>query len=171
MAMSWSDCAFRALKEAAVRQVPYLPDAGLSALIRLVDADPGLCLLPLTTEEEGLGTVTGAWLGGERSALLMQSSGVGNCINALGMIASCRIPLLMVVTMRGEWGEANPWQVPMGQAAGPVLSAMGVRTLRLEREEDAAETFEAASILAFESGLAVAVLIGQRLIGWKRFEE
>jgi len=159
------------LKDAAVRQVPYLPDAGLSRLIELAGADANMRLLPLTTEEEGLGLVTGAWLGGQRSALLMQSSGVGNCINAMGMIVTCRIPLLMLVTMRGEWGEANPWQVPMGQATPAVLSAMGLRCLRLDRAEEAAETLQAAAVLAFESAVPVAVLVGQRLIGGKRFAE
>ena len=69
----------------------------------------------LATEEEGIGLLAGAWLGGERGVLLMQSSGVGNCINTLSMIRTCQFPLLLVVTMRGEWGETNPWQLPMAK--------------------------------------------------------
>ena len=68
--------------------------------------------------------LAGAWLGGERGALLMQSSGAGNCINMLGMINECRFPLLMILTMRGHWGEFNPWQVPMSHATVPSLSAI-----------------------------------------------
>ena len=83
-------------------------------------------LVALTNEAEGPGLVLGATLGGKRAALLMQSSGVGNCINALGMVRECRFPLLMLVTMRGQVGEFNPWQVPMGQATPGALAAMGV---------------------------------------------
>ena len=79
----------------------------------------------LSTEEEGIGLAAGAWLGGERSVLLMQSSGVGNVVNVLGTVKECRFPLVTIVTMRGEEGEFNPWQVPMGQATRAVLEAMG----------------------------------------------
>jgi sulfopyruvate decarboxylase TPP-binding subunit len=96
---------------------------------------------------------------------------VGNCVNALTLAANCGFPLLMLVTLRGEWGEFNPWQVPMGQATPEVLRLAGVRTLRLDRAEEAFDTVAAASKLAFDSYAAVAVLIGQRLIGTKSFGE
>ena len=71
----------------------------------------------IADQEEGIGLLAGAWLGGERGALLMQSSGVGNCINAIASIArACEFPLVLLITMRGEQGEGNPWQVPMGRA-------------------------------------------------------
>lgn len=126
--------------------------------------------VPLTTEEEGVALALGAWLGGERSVLLLQSSGVGNCINMLGMINECRIPLLMLVTMRGEWGEFNPWQVPMSQATVPSLAAMGVVVQTTDRAEEVAEVTAAAASLAFNTCRAVAVLIGQRVIGAKEFK-
>lgn len=69
----------------------------------------------MTTEEEGIGVVTGSWLGGQRAALLMQSSGVGNCVNMFSLLDSCRVPFLTLVTMRGEYAEFNPWQGPMGR--------------------------------------------------------
>jgi len=112
----------------------------------------------------------GAWLGGQRAALLMQSSGVGNCINMLGMIQECRIPLLMLVTMRGQWGEFNPWQVPMAQATVPSLAAMGVVVQPVEHADEVAETIAAAGMLAFNTCRAVAVLISQRVIGAKAFK-
>jgi sulfopyruvate decarboxylase TPP-binding subunit len=77
----------------------------------------------------------------------------------------------MIVTMRGEWGEFNPWQIPMGQATPGALRLGGVRALRLERAEDAYDTVGAAAKLAFEGYAAVAVLIAQRLIGTKSFGE
>src|SRR3546814_17476450 len=78
------------------------------------------------TEEEGVGLAAGAWLGGQRAVVLMQSSGVGNTINAVAsLISSAQFPMFATVTMRGQWGEGNPWQVPMGPAVGPVLPAVG----------------------------------------------
>jgi sulfopyruvate decarboxylase TPP-binding subunit len=115
--------------------------------------------------------LAGAWLGGDRGVLLLQSSGVGNCINMLALNQECRIPMLAIVTMRGEWGEFNPWQTPMGQATEPSLAAIGVRVHRAERAESIGETVRAAAMLAFDSYRAVAVLIGQRVIGAKRFEK
>ena len=95
----------------------------------------------LTTEEEGIALAAGAWLGGQRSVLLMQSSGVGNCINMLSLSAICRFPLLMLVTMRGEWAEFNPWQVPMGRATQPALEAMRrCRSMRAETAGGLVET-------------------------------
>jgi sulfopyruvate decarboxylase alpha subunit len=168
-AADWPGAIHRALRSHRVGQVSYVPDAGHKRLIELCHADKSMTAVPLTTEEEGIGLAAGAWLGGERAALLMQSSGVGNCINALTLASNCGFPLLMVVTMRGEWGEFNPWQIPMGQATPDVLRLGGVRTLRLERAEDALETTVAAAKLAFEGYAAVAVLIAQRLIGTKSF--
>src|SRR5438270_385382 len=116
----------RELKAAAIRLVGYVPDAGHKRLIELCRADSAMRAVVLTTEEEGAGLAAGAWLGGEKSVLLMQSSGVGNVINVLGMLKTCRIPLLMIVTMRGEEGEVNSGQVPTGQATQRVLAAVGV---------------------------------------------
>jgi sulfopyruvate decarboxylase alpha subunit len=170
-AIDWPAAIHRALKAQRVRQVSYVPDAGHKRLIELCRADKGMAAVPLTTEEEGIGLAAGAWLGGERSALLMQSSGVGNCINTLSLASNCGFPLLMLVTMRGETGERNPWQVPMGQAAPEALRLAGVRTLRLERAEEASAVANTAAKAVFEGQSAVALLISQQLIGVKSFEE
>jgi sulfopyruvate decarboxylase alpha subunit len=167
----WPSAIHRALTAHRVRQVSYVPDAGHKRLIELCHAGESMVAVPLTTEEEGIGLAAGAWLGGDRAALLMQSSGVGNCVNALTLLSNCAFPLLMIVTMRGEWGEFNPWQVPMGQATPDALRLGGVRTLRLEKAEDAFDTVSAAAKLAFGSYCAVAVLIPQRVIGAKAFVE
>jgi sulfopyruvate decarboxylase alpha subunit len=168
---SWPEQVFRTLKEAGVRQVGYVPDAGHKRLIELCLADRELRAVVLSTEEEGIGLAAGAWLGGARSALLMQSSGVGNCINALGMTRECRFPLLMLITMRGQFGEFNPWQVPMGQATPGVLSAMGVVVHEANTAAEIAPTVNAAARLAFGSYQAVAVLIAQGVIGIKSFQD
>jgi sulfopyruvate decarboxylase alpha subunit len=168
---SWPDELFQTLKAAGVRQVGYVPDAGHKRLIELCLADKAVRAVGLSTEEEGIGLLGGAWLGGERGVLLMQSSGVGNCINALGTVRECRFPLLMLVTMRGQIGEFNPWQVPMGQATPAVFEAMGVVVKEANAPEAIAPTVDAAARIAFGSYQAVAVLISQAVIGIKSFQD
>lgn len=165
----WPSELYRVLKAADVRQMSYVPDAGHSRLIRLFSADSDVTTNVLTTEEEGVAIAAGAWLGGQRSVLLMQSSGIGNCINMLSLSAIGRFPLLMLVTMRGEWAEFNPWQVPMSRATQPSLEAIGLKVMRAETPGDLIETVESAATLAYESDQQIAVLIGQRLIGKKKW--
>jgi sulfopyruvate decarboxylase alpha subunit len=165
----WRDEIFATLKAAEIRQVGYVPDAGHARLIELCGADPEIRAVPLTTEEEGVALAAGAWLGGQRAVLLMQSSGVGNCINMLSLTKICRFPLVMLVAMRGEWAEFNPWQVPMGSKTAAALELCDVHVYRVERPEEAAETVAAALDIAFNGDLATAVLLSQRLIGAKRW--
>ena len=139
-------------------------------MISLVRADKRMRAIPLTTEEEGVALAVGAWLGGENSVLLMQSSGAGNCINMLGMANECRIPLLMLVTMRGHWGEFNPWQVPMSHATVPSLEAIGAVVQKVDNAAEVGETVSAAAQLAFNTCRSVAVLISQRIVGAKQFK-
>ena len=167
----WPDQIHRELSAAGVRLVGYVPDAGHKRLIELCQADKGMRAVVLSTEEEGIGLAAGAWLGGQKTVLLMQSSGVGNIVNVLGMVRECRFPLVTLVTMRGEQGEFNPWQVPMGQAVRPVLEAMGTVVQYAETAEQVAPVVNAALRLAYASYASVAVLISQRLIGIKSFQE
>ena len=167
--MGWRADVFDVLKRHNVAHVAYVPDAGHAAAIEMATADPAMTAVALTTEEEGVAYLAGAWLGGARGALLMQSSGVGNCINMLALPAACRFPLLMVVTMRGDWAEFNPWQNPMGQATERALNLMGVLTWRADRAEDVAPLLHGAASMAFNGDSACAVLLGQRLIGEKQW--
>jgi sulfopyruvate decarboxylase alpha subunit len=165
----WQHDLYDLLRRNGITQFAYVPDAGHSILIDRSLADPDVHSVALTTEEEGVALIAGADLGGGRAVLLMQSSGVGNCINMLSLIKGGRFPFLTLVSMRGDFGEGNPWQFPMGQATEPVLEAMGVICLRIERPEEVIATTSAALIMAFKSGQAVAVLLGQKLIGAKPF--
>src|SRR5688572_29356480 len=122
----WPTAVFTILKSFEIRQVAVVPDAGHAALIKFCEADEAMNVVRLTTEEEGVALLAGAWLGGQRGVLLMQSSGIGNCVNMLSLNQSCRLPLLALITMRGDWGEFNPWQLAMGQAAAEVLRIAGV---------------------------------------------
>jgi sulfopyruvate decarboxylase alpha subunit len=167
----WPALAHQVLKTLGVSQVAYVPDAGHRKLIELCQADPAMRAIPLTTEEEGVGLAAGAWLGGERAVLLMQSSGVGNCPNTLAMMKSCGFPFLTLVTMRGDWGEFNPWQLPMGQTTAATLELAGCAVYRAETPDAVAPAFEAAGRLAFDAGAMAAVLIAQKLIGTKSFKD
>jgi len=170
-AQDWPNRIFQTLREFKVRHVTYVPDAGHSRLIELCHTAGDMEPTVLTTEEEGIGILAGAWLGGERGVLLMQSSGVGNCINTLSLAKVCGFPLLMIVTMRGEWGEANPWQVPMGQIVADNLRLTGAVVYEVTEPEAAAPGVEAAARIAFNGGLTAAVLLSQRMLGTKLFKD
>ena len=167
--LKWPEDIYAALKAARVLQVTYVPDAGHSKLIRLLCADPEVTCNVLTTEEEGIAVSAGAWLGGRRSVVLMQSSGVGNCINMLSLPVIARIPLLMLVTMRGEWEEFNPWQAPMGLAVEKTFGAMGITTVRVETSDDAGPAVAAAAQRAFTEDCQIAVILAQRMLGKKKW--
>ncbi|HSF94209.1 MAG TPA: thiamine pyrophosphate-binding protein [Thermohalobaculum sp.] len=169
MAHDWSQQVFDAMKARGIGTVSTVPDGGLTRLLKLCEADPDTRIVTLSTEEEGIAVTTGLWLGGSRGMLAMQSSGVGNVVNAIGYAVTLRAPCLMLITMRGQWGEFNPWQVPMGQATRTVLEAMGTKCFPVDKADEVAETFGAAADLAFNGNFPVAVMIGQRVIGAKGF--
>src|ERR1700720_967430 len=148
----WQDELYDLLRRHNITQFAYVPDAGHRILIDRSLADPGVFSVALTTEEEGVALMAGADLGGARGVLLMQSSGTGNCINMLSLIKGGHFPFLTLVSMRGDFGEGNPWQFPMGQAVEPVLAAMGVICLRIERPEEGVPTVSAALTMVFQSG-------------------
>jgi sulfopyruvate decarboxylase alpha subunit len=163
----WPDRLFDTLKRANVTQVGYVPDAGHSRLIERCCADPQIHDVVLTTEEEGVALSAGAWLGGQRAALLMQSSGVGNCINMLSLMRTCRFPMLMFVTMRGEWEEFNPWQVPMGSIVEPVLKLCETQVYRAREPGEVEGLATRAAQQAYGDERIVALLLSQQLIGKK----
>lgn len=167
---AWQEDVFSALKEGGIEQIAFVPDAGHTYALRAAHQDPEIRDVVLTTEEEGVGVVAGAWLGGQRAALLMQSSGVGNCVNMFSLLENCRIPFLTVVTMRGEFAEFNPWQTAMGRRTQQALELMGIDVHRAERPEEVRELLSAAIDSAFLAGERVAVLLAQQLIGRKKWE-
>jgi sulfopyruvate decarboxylase alpha subunit len=168
-ALRWQDQVYDLLRQHNVTQFAYVPDAGHRILIDRSLADPDVHSVALTTEEEGVALLAGADLGGARGVLMMQSSGVGNCINMLSLIKGGGFPFLTLISMRGDFGEGNPWQYPMGQATQPVLEAMGVICLRSESAQDVLATMRAALTMTFQAGSAVAVLFTQKLLGAKKF--
>jgi sulfopyruvate decarboxylase alpha subunit len=166
---AWPDAIHAQFRRVGIRQVGYVPDAGHSRLIRLCQDDPAIADVVLTTEEEGVGLVAGAALGGQRAALLMQSSGVGNCVNMFSLLRNCGFGCVVLVTMRGEFGEFNPWQVPMGAITDDVLKLSGFLTYRIDSAEDVDDIVGAGCDMAFDGNLQVAILLSQRLIGRKQW--
>ena len=169
---NWPYNIYKVLSNNDVKQIAYVPDAGHKDLIDYCENDKNMNMISLTSEEEGVGLLAGAWLGGNKGALLMQSSGVGNCINAIASITrACDFPLLMLVTMRGEWNEFNPWQVPMGKATVKVLEALNVNVIRCEKIDDVSDTVNAMIGLAYKTNSVNAVLLSQKLTGAKDFKD
>jgi sulfopyruvate decarboxylase alpha subunit len=170
-ALHWPDTIHAQFRRVGIRQVGYVPDAGHSRLIELCVKDPNIHDVVLTTEEECVGLVAGATLGGQRAALLMQSSGVGNCINMFSLLKNCGFPCLVLVTMRGEFAEFNPWQVPMGSITEASLKLCGFLTYRVEEPNDVDDMVGGGCDMAFSGDLQVAILLSQRLIGRKQWNK
>jgi sulfopyruvate decarboxylase alpha subunit len=165
----WADGVFEALVSAGIRQVAYVPDMGHKRLIERCHEDARVKAVLLTTEEEGVALLAGAWLGGERGVLLMQSSGIGNCINMFSLTRSCEFPLLMLITMRGQWREFNPWQKPMGRNAKKLLTTAGFDVEGVSEPGAVADTVAKAAEGVFKSNGRTAVLLHQKLMPRKAF--
>ena len=166
---AWAPDIYDSLKELDVRQVAYVPDAGHAKLLNLCEADNAMRLVALTTEEEGVSLAAGAWLGGERCVMLIQSSGVGNCINMVSLANTCRFPLLMVVSMRAQHREFNPWQKPMGEGTRPTLEAMGVTVTEVDDPDQVGAEVLSAGSHAYGWPDMAAVLLHQSLMPVKTF--
>lgn len=164
---TWREQAFAAFERAEIDLFCYLPDAGIGSFIdRIYETAPDKAVM-LTTEEEGVGVCCGAWLGGKRAVMMIQSSGVGNCINAFSLVKNCRFPLFLLVSMRGEFGEGNPWQIPMGSITQQVLELAGFHVFRATREDEVVGLVDAGLKMVYRSDAAIAVLLSQRLLGSK----
>jgi sulfopyruvate decarboxylase alpha subunit len=167
--LPWWQAAYERFKANNIRLVVHVPDAALVGLIGACEADPEIEVLQLTREEEGVGILSGAYLGGTRGALLMQSSGLGNCVNALGGLPMAyRIPFLIVVTPRGRLSEFNPSQVPAGRAVPKILDALGIETVTMERPDEVATIVDQAIYTTFSTSQPVALIASTLLTGGKR---
>ena len=165
----WENDIYNAFKKAGISQIPYVPDAGHAHLIQRAHEEPDMTPIVLTTEEEGIALSCGAWLGGKNSVLLMQSSGVGNCVNMISLVTKCNFPFVTIVSMRGEYGEFNSWQVPMARATPSSIEMMGVEVMRCISPDEFGPTVDAALCASFASDQKIAILLSQRLIGRKEW--
>ena len=167
--MSWQNNLFEILKNEGITIFSYVPDAGHKVLIDRALLDESITAIPLTSEQEGIGIAAGAYLGGSKAVLLMQSSGVGNCINQLSLIKHGQFPFLTIISMRGEFGEGNPWQYAMGEAVIPSLESIGVKCLKIYNQDDVSKTIQSALTMTFNAERSIAVLLSQKLLGSKKF--
>ncbi len=166
---AWSGQLFDQLVAAGIDLFAYIPDFGNARLIELADAHNDARTVLLTSEEEGVAICAGADLVGRRGVLCMQSSGVGNCPNFLSLVKGGGFPILLIVTMRGDYGEQNPWQYPMGQAVEPVLKAMGLLIYRVDSMDDLEAAAAAALSSSGKGGQGAALILSQKFLGAKAF--
>jgi sulfopyruvate decarboxylase alpha subunit len=167
--MIWTDIVFDRLKENNLEVVCHVPDIVLASLIARAEADSFFTVVPLTREEEGVGVLTGAYLGGRRGLLMMQVSGLGNSINGLASLAiPYQIPFLMLISQRGELGEFNPAQIAMGQAARPMLDALGIQHFTLRRTDEMSSLMDGAIKTAYTAQRPVALFLSTEMVGWKQ---
>jgi sulfopyruvate decarboxylase subunit alpha len=157
--MNPSLAIYRGLKRAGIDFAASVPCVNLQQLLTRINEDQDIIHVPVTREEEGVGLCAGAWMGGRRPALLMQNSGLGNCINALASLDLLYgIPLLMIISHRGCADEPIVGQVPMGRLTVPLLDAMQIPHFSPSHEQ-AEDVVHDAWSLAEASRRPVAVLL------------
>lgn len=170
-AMDWSDAVVEALRRHDVRVVAYVPDTITWRVLGKLEKDPAFHLVPCTREDDAIGVASGVYLGRGRAAVFVQSSGFGNCINALGSLAiPCRTPFPVFVGIRGDLWEFNIVQVPVGRGVAPIMQVLGMSAYSLDDPSPEAVSFavEGALYTTFNTRIPVGLLIGPRLSGGKR---
>lgn len=166
--MNWVECIVEQLKAYQVHYISYVPDAMGEQILMRARQDDFFDILPLAREEEGIGVATGQHVGGQRGAVLMPTSGVGNAINAIASLAiPYQIPIPMFIGFRGDLGEFNATQVPMGRALRPIFEALNVPYFLLTRPDEVAVQVQGALKLTYTLESPVAILISTQLAGWK----
>jgi len=160
-----SKLIYGALKACDVRLISALPETWLVHLIRLAEEDPEMILVRLAKEEEGVGLSAGAHFAGVKSAMLMQNHGFLATVNGIVSFAHLyKIPLLILISYRGSFGERDPWQTQGGNVTEPLLRALAIPYLTLDAPETAAKRIRQALTLAESSLQPVALLLTRDLM-------
>ena len=155
-----SKAIFYGLKDAGINFIVSVPCVNLSKLLNMIDEDSDITHIPVTREEEGIGICAGAYLGGKKTAILMQNSGLGNSINALKSLTELyEFPLLMIMSHRGTEGENICGQVPMGESTPLILEAMNYKFFKPGTPEGAYEDIKESWELSVEEGKPVSILL------------
>jgi len=158
--MDSTEAIYNGLKDAGIDFIVSVPCVNLSKLLNMIDEDDEIIHIPVTREEEGIGICAGAYLGGKKTAILMQNSGLGNSINALkSLMELYEFPLLMIMSHRGTEGESICGQVPMGQSTPRILEAMDFKFFKPGTPEGAYEDIRESWELSLEDGKPVSVLL------------
>ena len=166
--MNWAECLVECLREGQISLIAYVPDANIAHPIRLMEDDPFFHVVAATREEEAIGIAVGAYAAGRNSAVFMQSSGFGNCINAIGSLCiPFRVPVPLFINLRGDLGEFNIAQVTMGRATRPILDILGLPHHTLTEEKDLERIVKGAIQLCYASRQPLALCLTPLLHGGK----
>jgi sulfopyruvate decarboxylase alpha subunit len=169
--MSWHEIVLRTLKRNEVRLVPYVPDRVLTTLIKSLHADPFFTTFATAREEEAVGIVTGAWMGGLRGAILMQTSGFATLANVLAsLVVPCQIPLIMLVSERGTLGEFNYGQSLVCRTMRPVLDSLAIEHHTMTRLDELEFIVDRSIKQAVATQAPVALILSPLLTGGKVFD-
>ena len=167
-APAWARTILESFRAEAIGNLVFLPDTVMGRLLALAEEDPFFRLVGVHREEEAVGILTGLFLGGQRGAMLVQSSGLGNTLNALGSLAMAyHIPFPMLVSLRGELGEFNPAQLHMGRAVPGCLDALSIRHITVRTETDLQTVVSGALKTCFTAEEPFGILLSAQLTGWK----
>ena len=165
---SWGKHVADVLRRNGIRLFATVPDYIVSQVLEHLWADPECTVVTACREEEALGILSGAWLGGQRGAVLMQNSGLGNSVNTLGSLnVASQIPVVLVISHRGDLGEFNPAQVPVGQAAGRILDALDIRWTMPRSIAELEAQADGLIKLAYTRSMPVAFVLPSELTGGK----
>ncbi len=166
--MEWPRKIVSLLKANDICSISFIPDSVIGQILKEAEKDPFFHFTTLAREEEGIGIITGEYLGGRYGVLMMQSAGLGNCVNALASLAiPYQIPFLMLISQRGELGEFNACHVVLGKALRRILEALGIQHYTVDREDELEIIVDGAIKTAYTSELPVAVILSTALVGWK----
>src|SRR5438552_11267544 len=164
----WAHTILDAFRAEDIRNLVFLPDTVMGRLLALAEEDPFFRLVGVHREEEAVGILSGLFLGNQRGAMLIQSSGLGNTLNALGSLAMAyHIPFPMLVSLRGELGEFNPAQLQMGRAVPGCLDALNIRHVTLRTEADLETIVTGALKTCYTAEEPFGLLLSAQLTGWK----
>jgi sulfopyruvate decarboxylase alpha subunit len=167
-APAWARTVLEGFRAEDVRNLVFLPDTVMGRLLALAEEDAFFRLVGVHREEEAVGILSGLFLGGRRGAMLVQSSGLGNALNALGSLAMAyRIPFPLLVSLRGELGEFNPAQLHMGRAVPGCLDALTIRHVTLRTETDLETVLTGALKTCYTAEEPFGILLSAQLTGWK----
>ena len=166
--MTWYEDAVEALADRDIEVVAHLPDSVVAPLIERVEADDRFTSVPVAREEEAVGVLSGAWLGGRRGALVCQTSGLSNTLNAVGSLSKpWGLPFVGIVSRRGDLGEHNLAQVSGGYGMPRILDEMGVRNGRMDGSTDVGQVVRLAADTAFSTEDPYVLLADVTLTGGK----
>ena len=166
MAGGWAEALAQSLKESQVSLIAYVPDNSIVQVTRLMEGDPFFRVVSTTREEEAIGLAAGAYAAGRRAAVFMQSSGFGNCVNALASLCiPCRIPIPLFINLRGQLGEFNAAQVAMGRATRPILDVLGLPHYTLDNPDTLGPKVSGALKLCYASHEPLALCFTPELHG------